>query len=66
VKACDAHGMRLLLRSYLRSKGQYYRYKLGQLKLTPAKQADILRLFRSKGYPNVCFDHYEDVISYKD
>jgi len=63
VKVVDAQSLRASLRSYLGSKGQYYRYKLGQLKLKPEQQEYIKQLFRSYGYANVEFDHYDDEIT---
>lgn len=59
VKMRDASTLRLRLRSYLGSKGQYYRYKLGQLKLSPKQQKEVLQIFCDFGYDDVKFDHYE-------
>ena len=52
------------MRSYLGSKGQYYRYKLGQLKLLPEQQEYIKQLFASYGYKNVDFDNFADEIDF--
>lgn len=62
AKVSDAQTLRCRLRGYLGSKGQYYRYKLGQLKLNPEQQEYIKQIFRSYGYANADFDHYDTVI----
>lgn len=62
VKVSDAQYLRAKVRGILGSKGQYYRYKLGQLKLKPELQEQILQVFRSHGYPDAKFDYYEDEI----
>ena len=59
VKMKDASTLRLRMRSYLGSKGQYYRYKLGQRKLSPKQQEGVLQIFHNLGYDDVKFDHYE-------
>ena len=48
----------------LGSKGQYYRYKLGQLKLLPEQQAYIKQLFARYGYKDVEFDHFSEEIDF--
>ena len=52
------------MRDYLGSKGQYYRYKLGQLKLLPEQQAYIKQLFARYGYKDVEFDHFSEEIDF--
>ena len=52
------------MRDYLGSKGQYYRYKLGQLKLLPEQQACIKQLFAGYGYKDVEFDHFSEEIDF--
>lgn len=58
MKVKDAPALRTEMRDYLGSKGQYYRYKLGQLKLLPEQQAYIKQLFARYGYKDVEFDHF--------
>ena len=53
MKVKDAPALRAEMRDYLGSKGQYYRYKLGQLKLLPEQQAYIKQLFARYGYKDV-------------
>lgn len=61
----DAPTLRCRLRGYLGSKGQYYRYKLGQLLLLPKQQLEIKELFHSYGYDDVEFDHFKETfVSY--
>ena len=58
--------LRCRLRGYLGSKGQYYRYKLGQLLLLPKQQLEIKELFHSYGYDDVEFDHFKETfVSYQ-
>lgn len=62
----DAPTLRCRLRGYLGSKGQYYRYKLGQLLLLPKQQLEIKELFHSYGYDDVEFDHFKETfVSYQ-
>lgn len=61
VKMKDAPTLRLRMRSYLGSKGQYYRFKLGQRKLSPKQQKGVLQIFHDLGYDDVKFDHYESL-----
>ena len=58
VKMKDAKTLRQSMRDILGSKGQYYRYKLGQLKLLPEQQEEIKRLFARFGYGDADFDHF--------
>lgn len=62
VKVKDAPILRSKMRDFLGSKGQYYRYKLGQLKLLPEQQEHIKQLFARFGYENVEFEHFSDEI----
>lgn len=55
-----------LMRDYLGSKGQYYRYKLGQLKLLPEQQNYIKQLFARFGYEDVEFEHFSDEIDFSE
>ena len=64
VKVKDAPLLRSEMRSYLGSKGQYYRYKLGQLKLLPEQQEYIKQLFVRFGYKDVDFEHFTDEIDF--
>ena len=64
MKVKDAPVLRAEMREYLGSKGQYYRYKLGQLKLLPEQQEYIKQLFASYGYQNVEFDNFADEIDF--
>ena len=64
MKVKDAPVLRAEMRDYLGSKGQYYRYKLGQLKLLPEQQEYIKQLFASYGYKNVNFDNFADEIDF--
>ena len=64
MKVKDAPVLRAEMRDYLGSKGQYYRYKLGQLKLLPEQQEYIKQLFASYGYKNVDFDNFADEIDF--
>lgn len=64
MKVKDAPVLRAEMRDYLGSKGQYYRYKLGQLKLLPEQQEYIKQLFASYGYQNVDFDNFADEIDF--
>ena len=50
--------------SGLGSKGQYYRYKLGQLKLLPEQQKYIKQLFARYGYKDVEFEHFSEEIDF--
>lgn len=63
VKLKDAPILRSRLRGYLGSKGQYYRYKLGQLLLLPKQQVGIKKIFQSYGYEDVEFDHFTEGIA---
>ena len=56
--------LRAEMRSYLGSKGQYYRYKLGQLKLLPEQQKYIKQLFARYGYKDVEFEHFSEEIDF--
>lgn len=64
VKVKDAPLLRSEMRSYLGSKGQYYRYKLGQLKLVPEQQEYIKQLFARFGYKDVDFEHFAEEIDF--
>lgn len=64
MKVKDAPALRAEMRDYLGSKGQYYRYKLGQLKLLPEQQAYIKQLFDRYGYKDVEFDHFSEEIDF--
>ncbi len=64
VKVKDAARLRARMHELLGSKGQYYRYKLGQMKLLPEQQAAVKRLFADFGYENVEFDHFSDEIDF--
>ena len=63
MKVKDAPALRAEMRDYLGSKGQYYRYKLGQLKLLPEQQAYIKQLFARYGY-DVEFDYFSEEIDF--
>ncbi len=58
VKAKDAPALRREMRDYLGSNAQYYRYKLGQLRLLPEQQEHIKALFARYGYDGVDFEHF--------
>ena len=58
--------LRAEMRSYLGSKGQYYRYKLGQLKLLPEQQEYIKQLFAKFGYESVDFEHFSEEIDFSE
>ena len=62
VKVKDAPILRAKMKAYLGSKGQYYRYKLGQLKLLPEQQEYIKQLFAQFGYQDVDFDYFAEEI----
>lgn len=64
VKVKDAPILRSEMRHYLGSKGQYYRYKLGQLKLLPEQQEYIKRLFARFGYTDVEFQYFSEEIDF--
>ena len=64
VKVKDAPRLRSEMRDYLGSKGQYYRYKLGQLKLLPEQQEYIKQIFARFGYKDVEFEHFSDEIDF--
>ena len=64
IKVKDAPALRAKMREYLGSKGQYYRYKLGKLKLLPEQQEYIKQLFVSYGYHDVEFEHFSDEIDF--
>lgn len=64
MKVKDAPTLRAEMRSYLGSKGQYYRYKLGQLKLLPEQQKYIKQLFARYGYKDVEFEHFSEEIDF--
>lgn len=64
VKVKDAPTLRAEMRQYLGSKGQYYRYKLGQQKLLPEQQEHIKQLFAQFGYDNVEFEHFDNEIDF--
>lgn len=64
VKVRDAQSLRETMKEYLGSDSQYYRYKLGQLKLNPNQQAHIKKLFAEYGYENVDFDNYSTEIDF--
>uniref|UniRef100_UPI003FED591D DUF6078 family protein n=1 Tax=Prevotella sp. TaxID=59823 RepID=UPI003FED591D len=64
MKVKDAPSLRAEMRDYLGSKGQYYRYKLGQLKLLPEQQKYIKQLFARYGYKDVEFEHFSDEIDF--
>ena len=56
VKVKDAPALRAAMKACLGSKGQYYRYKLGQLKLLPEQQDAIRQIFAAQGYGHVAVD----------
>lgn len=64
VKLKDAPTLRTEMKKYLGSKGQYYRYKLGQLKLLPEQQLHIKQLFANYGYQDVEFEYFSDEIDF--
>ncbi len=64
VKVKDAPVLRSEMRDFLGSKGQYYRYKLGQLKLLPEQQEHIKQIFARFGYEDVDFEHFVDEIDF--
>lgn len=64
VKVKDAPLLRSEMRSYLGSKGQYYRYKLGQQKLVPEQQEHIKQLFARFGYKDVDFEYFAEEIDF--
>ena len=64
MKVKDAPALRAEMRDYLGSKGQYYRYKLGQLKLLPEQQTYIKQFFARYGYKDVEFDHFSEEIDF--
>ena len=64
MKVKDAPRLRSEMRDYLGSKGQYYRYKLGQMKLLPEQQTYIKQLFARFGYKDVDFDHFSEEIDF--
>ena len=64
VKVKDAPVLRSEMREYLGSKGQYYRYKLGQMKLLPEQQEHIKQLFARFGYKDVDFEHFANEIDF--
>ena len=66
VKVKDAPLLRDKMRSYLGSKGQYYRYKLGQLKLLTEQQEYIKQLFAKFGYESVDFEHFSEEIDFSE
>ena len=64
VKVKDAPVLRSEIRKYLGSKGQYYRYKLGQMKLLPEQQEHIKQIFAQFGYQDVDFEYFSDEIDF--
>lgn len=60
VRVKDAPKLRAAMIALFGSKGQYYRFKLGQRKLVPEQQADVKKLFADYGYGDVAFDHYAE------
>lgn len=64
VKVKDAPVLRSEMRKYLGSKGQYYRYKLGQMKLLPEQQEHIKQIFAQFGYQDVDFEYFSDEIDF--
>lgn len=60
VKVKDAPVLRRKMKRYLGSKGQYYRYKLGQLRLLPEQQECIKGIFADMGYADVDFDNFKE------
>ena len=64
VKVKDAPVLRAEMRKFLGSKGQYYRYKLGQLKLLPEQQEYIKQLFARFGYKDVEFEYFSEEIDF--
>ncbi len=66
MKVKDAPTLRAKMRDYFGSKGQYYRYKLGQLKLLPEQQEYIKNLFARFGYKDVEFEHFAEEIDFSE
>lgn len=66
VKVKDAPLLRAEMRNYLGSKGQYYRFKLGQLKLLPEQQEHIKQLFAKSGYEGVDFEYFSKEIDFSE
>ena len=64
VKQKDAPKLRERMRNFLGSKGQYYRYKLGQLKLVPEQQRCIKIIFADMGYTDVEFDNFTEELDF--
>lgn len=64
VKQKDAPKLRERMKTYLGSNGQYYRYKLGQLKLVPEQQRCIKLIFADMGYTDVEFDNFTEELDF--
>lgn len=62
LKSKDVSAFRISMNGYLGSSTSYYRYKLGQVGLTPKQQQYILRWCEQRGYTNIKFDRYTEEV----
>lgn len=65
LKEKDLYPIRVEMTAYLGSRATYYRYKNGQLLLTPAQQERIKKILQRHGYTNeVRFDGYQEIYQF--
>ena len=66
VRHEDYPTLRWLLKDFIGSDRQFYRYNRGDYKLTPEEQAKVLNIFRRYGYDtqDMRFDHYEEMVDF--
>ena len=65
LKEKDLYPIRVEMTAYLGSRATYYRYKNGQLLLTPSQQERIAKILQRHGYTNeVRFDGYREIYQF--
>lgn len=60
LRSRDArHDIRMELTAFFGSNGAYYRYKNGEMMLTPSQQQNVADVFRRHGFDgDIVFDQY--------
>ncbi len=68
LRSRDArHDIRMELTAFFGSKGSYYRYKNGEMMLTPSQQQKVIDVFRRHGFDgDIVFDKYMEAYEFRD
>lgn len=64
LKKKDVKVFKSSMISYFGSRTSYYRYKLGQTRIIPEQQQNILQWCKDQGYENMVFDRYTEELDY--